>query len=102
MACNIPIVSVDVGDVREVCDGVEGCVISKTDPLSIAEAIKSTIGTHQRTQGRKNIERLKINKVAAEIKLLYKSLGLSFLILINQLLIKKKINNTTFSIKIML
>tara|TARA_Y100000816_G_C26057874_1_gene555249 strand:- start:380 stop:1309 length:930 start_codon:yes stop_codon:yes gene_type:complete len=74
MACNIPIVSVDVGDVREVCDGVEGCVISKTDPLSIAEAIKSTIGTHQRTQGRKNIERLKINKVAAEIKLLYKSL----------------------------
>lgn len=39
MACNLPIVSTDVGDVREVTDGVEGCAIAEPTAEAVASAI---------------------------------------------------------------
>jgi glycosyltransferase involved in cell wall biosynthesis len=39
MACNRPIVSVDVGDVRELLEPVEGCFVTGHDPEEIASAI---------------------------------------------------------------
>lgn len=40
MACNRPIVSVDVGDVRSLLDSVEGCFVTGYNPKEIAGAIK--------------------------------------------------------------
>lgn len=52
MACGCPIVSVDVGDVAERLDGVEGCkVVASRDPKDLAKALEYAI-THGRTQGR--------------------------------------------------
>ena len=54
MACNCPIVSVDVGDVRQVISGVEGCYLTERDPRDIAE--KLALATkHGRTTGRSRI-----------------------------------------------
>ena len=40
MACNCPIVSTDVGDVREVFGDTIGCYIASFDPKDVAEKIK--------------------------------------------------------------
>jgi teichuronic acid biosynthesis glycosyltransferase TuaC len=58
MACNCPIVSTDVGDVREVIGNTEGCYITSFDPADVAEKIKLALefsGSKGRTNGRQRI-----------------------------------------------
>jgi len=56
MACGCPIVSVDVGDVAERTEEVEGCYVVPTrDPMDIAEALKKAIAFEGRTNGREKI-----------------------------------------------
>lgn len=56
MACGCPIVSVDVGDVRERIEGIDGCYVSGREPESIASCVKKALAYNGRTQGRKSIE----------------------------------------------
>lgn len=56
MACGCPIVSVDVGDVVERTEGVEGCFVVKSrEPRDIAEALKKAIAFEGKTNGREKI-----------------------------------------------
>lgn len=56
MACGCPIVSVDVGDVAERTEGVEGCyVVPIREPRVIAEALKKAIAFEGKTNGREHI-----------------------------------------------
>ena len=56
MACGCPIVSVDVGDVAERIEGVDGCSVAKSrEPAAIADALKHAILHEGRTIGRKKI-----------------------------------------------
>ena len=56
MACGCPIVSVDVGDVAERTNGVEGChVVPSREPKDIALAILQTIAYEGKTNGRDKI-----------------------------------------------
>lgn len=58
MACNCPIVSTDVGDVRSIVSGVEGCLVTGRDPTEIASAIKKALefaDSKQKTNGRTRI-----------------------------------------------
>lgn len=55
MACNCPIVSTDVGDVRWVTSGTEGCYISGNDHASIEENIRKAFSFRGRTDGRVKI-----------------------------------------------
>ena len=56
MACGCPIVSVDVGDVAERTEGVEGCfVVPSREPKDIAEALKKAIAFEGKTNGREKI-----------------------------------------------
>jgi teichuronic acid biosynthesis glycosyltransferase TuaC len=43
LACNLPVVSTDVGDVMERIKGLKGCYIISDDPNDIAEKIKMAI-----------------------------------------------------------
>ncbi len=58
MACNCPIVSTDVGDVREVIGGTAGCFISGHDSRSIADMIREALSFGGRTEGRARIKDL--------------------------------------------
>ena len=56
LACGCPIVSVDVGDVAERTEGVEGCFVVKSrEPREIAEALKNAIAFEGKTNGREHI-----------------------------------------------
>lgn len=72
MACNCPIVSTDVGDVREVISNTEGCYICSYDPADVAEKIKMALDFGTRTNGRENIKYLEINIIAKRIINVYK------------------------------
>ena len=53
MVCGCPIVSVDVGDVKERIEGVNNCYIVPREPRAIREAIRKV--TAERTNGQKKI-----------------------------------------------
>lgn len=58
MACNCPIVSTDVGDVRAVIRNTEGCYITSFDPRDVAEKIELALRFGKRTEGRQRIDSL--------------------------------------------
>ena len=65
MACNCPIVSVDVGDVKEIISGTEGTFICSDKIDDIADKINKVLQLGTRTIGRKKIKYLD-NKIIAE------------------------------------
>ncbi len=53
MACGCPIVSVDVGDVKERVEEVEGCYVAKTrEPKELAELLQKAMIFDGKTNGR--------------------------------------------------
>lgn len=56
LACNLPIVSVDVGDVRERINLLDGCLVCSDDsPEQISRALEHILVTNRRTNGRQRI-----------------------------------------------
>ena len=51
MACGTPIVSVDVGDVKDVTSGVNGCYITTYDANDIAAKIRQALSLKGKTNG---------------------------------------------------
>ncbi|HUP13465.1 MAG TPA: glycosyltransferase family 4 protein, partial [Niastella sp.] len=76
MACNCPIVSTDVGDVKWVFGETKGCYIASFDPKDFATKIKMAIDSPAisgRTNGRQRIMELGLDQetVAKRIKAVY-------------------------------
>ena len=77
MACGCPIVSVDVGDLAERIEGVEGChVVPTREPKDIANALSKAIEFEGRTNGREKIIEMGLTnkQVAERLMAIYKSL----------------------------
>jgi len=72
MACNCPIVSTDVGDVREIIQDTEGCFITNYEPDDVADKIKKAILFNGKTKGREKILLYDNKVIAAKIKKIYK------------------------------
>lgn len=71
MACNLPVVVSDVGDVRAVIKGVEGCYLCRRDSEDIAGKIRQALAFGRRTAGRENIQRYELQAIACSIRNLY-------------------------------
>jgi glycosyltransferase involved in cell wall biosynthesis len=73
MACNCPFVSVPVGDVSFVMEGVAGCFIADYDAVAIAEKLKLAFKFGKRTEGKNRILELgwSNEKVAEKLLNLY-------------------------------
>lgn len=74
MACNLPIVSVDVGDVAQVIGGTGGCYICQRDPADVAPKLKLALARRQRTEGRLAIRRLGLNATVDSMLRIYEEL----------------------------
>ena len=76
MACGCPIVSVDVGDVRELTNGIEGCFVVDRNDQSIASALQQALDMGHRTNGRERIleKGLTNDRIAAQLADIYHSL----------------------------
>jgi teichuronic acid biosynthesis glycosyltransferase TuaC len=72
MACNCPIVATDVGDIKEIISGTEGCYITSFNPEDIAHKIRLAIDFAGRTKGRENVKRFDNNLIAEKIYSIYK------------------------------
>lgn len=74
MACNCSVVSVPVGDVPDVINGIEGCDICSYEPSDVAKKLKQTLEYGKRTEGRKRIIELGLDSenVSKRILEIYK------------------------------
>jgi len=74
MACNIPIVVTDVGDVKQVIGETDGCHICTFETDDVAGKLEKALAFSSRTCGRMNIQNLDSREIAKQIILIYKSL----------------------------
>lgn len=75
MACNCPIVSTDVGDVKEVIKDTAGCYITSFSPVDVSQKIQLAIEFSKnqvRTNGRVKMSNLDSKLVARRIINIYK------------------------------
>jgi teichuronic acid biosynthesis glycosyltransferase TuaC len=73
LACDIPVVSVDVGDVHEILEGIDGCEICLDNAGSLAEGLKRVFGRkiERPFEGRVSMIRYDASRVAAAIVKVY-------------------------------
>ncbi len=74
MACNCPIVSTDVGDVKDNLLGLDGCYITTYDPHDVADKIQLSLNFAKRIDGRNRIIKLGLDSdsIANKIISIYK------------------------------
>ena len=70
MACGTPIVTVDVGDVKDVIGNTEGCYIANYDADEIAMKVKMAMAFQGKTTGRSRIEELGLSNEYVARKLI--------------------------------
>ena len=73
MACNLPIVSVNVGDVAERIDGVEGCYLCERTPEDIATKLRRVLEDGRRPDSRSKIAELSLQNVARRVIAVYQA-----------------------------
>ncbi|MGN1239241.1 MAG: glycosyltransferase family 4 protein, partial [Paludibacteraceae bacterium] len=74
MACGLPIVSTDVGDVEEQIKDLDGCYVSKNrNPKELAGLLLQALAYEQRTKGKQKIiaEGLRNEDVAKKLIHIY-------------------------------
>jgi N-acetyl sugar amidotransferase len=77
MAVNCPIVTTDVGDVREIIKDTKGCFITGYNSSEIADKIKKALSFKTQTLGRKNIFRFDNEHIGEIVYSVYlKTIGL--------------------------
>jgi len=73
LACNLPVVSVSVGDVPERLNGVAGCrVCSGADPDEIARALAEVLRANKRIEGRSVVRELDEELLAQRMIQIYR------------------------------
>jgi teichuronic acid biosynthesis glycosyltransferase TuaC len=71
MACNLPIVSVRVGDVPEIINGTDGCDLAERDPADIARKLIAALQPPRRSSGRSRVQWLAHDRITANIVRVY-------------------------------
>lgn len=75
MACNLPVVSVDVGDVRERLRGVDACVVARSREASeLGAALAEVLRAPRRSDGRAHAAALDVAAIAARLARFYAEL----------------------------
>lgn len=74
LACNLPVVSVAVGDVAERLQGIEGCELCRDDrPETIAAALERVLRRGRRVNGRDAVRHLDENLITKSVINIYQA-----------------------------
>src|SRR5206468_12332565 len=71
LACGLPTVSVDVGDVGEQIKDVEGCFISYADPYQLAAKMLKVRAGPRRVDGRAKMMEFSLERIAYRLVNVY-------------------------------
>ena len=71
LACGLPVVSVDVGDVAERIETIEGCHLAQPNPADLAHKLSLVHQRRQRLDCRSRLENVNVLKVADRLKAFY-------------------------------
>jgi glycosyltransferase involved in cell wall biosynthesis len=71
LACNLPVVSVDVGDVRERIHGIEGCYVAMPNPNDLASKLALVHRGDRRVASRVKMQELSLEGIALQLKKVY-------------------------------
>ena len=71
MACNLPIVSVNVGDVPQMISSAKNCYLAKYDPFDMANKLALVLESSDRSNGRLLIEHHRWDVVTKQIAEIY-------------------------------
>jgi len=70
LACNLPIVSTDVGDVRERVAGVDNCHVCATDD-ELVSGLVNVLKSGQRSNGRERIDEFSLERMIRDLFVVY-------------------------------
>jgi teichuronic acid biosynthesis glycosyltransferase TuaC len=74
MACNLPIVSVDVGDVRDIVAGTRNCYVCDAVPEALAAAVLDVVGAlPDRSDGRERTAWLGLEPISERLSRVYEA-----------------------------
>ncbi|HLJ50417.1 MAG TPA: glycosyltransferase [Bryobacteraceae bacterium] len=74
LACNRPIVTVDVGDVRQRLAGVNGCYIADAEPERLAEALRRVYAGPRQIEGRCRVREFGLPMVSERLISIYETI----------------------------
>ena len=74
LAAGLPVVSVDVGDVKDFLNGVAGCFIAKSKPEAVADGLKKALSYGKQTNGIEKVKHLDMKIISDRIKDVYNSM----------------------------
>lgn len=74
MACNVPVVATNVGDVADVISHTAGCSICAHDPEKLADGLQRALEHKEPTTGRQDTQHLASTAIAQQVIELYKQI----------------------------
>src|ERR1043165_5958158 len=74
LACGLPVISVEVGDVAERIQGIEGCFLAEPEPADLALKLRRVHQRRQRLNSRERLEELSCRSVAKRLEQFYREL----------------------------
>lgn len=77
IACNLPVVTVDVGDVAERLKGVEPSRIVPHDPTAFAQALSEILLLRKRSNGSETVKEISEAQIARKLIALYNAISLA-------------------------
>ncbi|HEV8725278.1 MAG TPA: glycosyltransferase [Candidatus Binatia bacterium] len=74
LACHVPVVSVDVGDIRERIEAIEGCYLAEATRCDLASKLALVFNSPRRLRDPIGIEDLALDRVAMRLSDFYEEL----------------------------
>jgi glycosyltransferase involved in cell wall biosynthesis len=74
LACDVPVVSVDVGDVGERIRGIDGCFIANPTPKDLAAKVARVLERREPIDARRRVGELRLERVAEKVTNIYETL----------------------------
>jgi glycosyltransferase involved in cell wall biosynthesis len=75
LACNLPVVSSDVGDVAEMIGDVEGCALCDGSPEDAARKLDAVLGRGRLQRGREAVAHVSLEQSAVQVLEVYATLA---------------------------